>query len=85
VTNARSAAFTALARSWKKPIRSVEEMPTNSQPAKSTSMLLASTIRFMPVPKSASSTKKRVKPDSRWRYLPANALTRPQRPVEKQT
>lgn len=60
-------------------------MPRNSHPAKSTSMLPASTIRFMPVPNSASRMKNRVKPGSRWRYFPANAFTRLQRPVEKQT
>ena len=83
--NARRAAFTAFDRSWKKPISSVDEMPSSSQPAKSTSMLPASTMRFMPVPKTARSTKNRVNPGSRWRYLPAKALTRAQSPVEKQT
>ena len=60
-------------------------MPSNSQPANSTSILPASTIRFIPVPKTASSRKNRVNPGSRWRYFLAKALTRPQRPVEKQT
>jgi len=66
-------------------MRSADETPRNSQPANRTSMLPESTIRFMPVPKRASRMKNRVKPGSRWRYFPAKALTRPQRPVEKQT
>lgn len=48
-------------------------------------MLPARTMRFMPVPKSASSMKNRVNPGSRWRYLLAKALTSPHKPLEKQT
>ncbi|AMV24719.1 hypothetical protein VT84_10010 [Gemmata sp. SH-PL17] len=60
-------------RSWKNATKSALDSPTSSHPANRVSIVSASDAVTIPVRNTENSTKNRLYPGSRCRYLTANA------------